>query len=532
MTTPPSETTPTSAMTPDLTATSPSNTDTDAVTSPPMLPSHTPSPVATPVMTAAATEQERSSVGGETQPDGRRLKVMKRSLREGKSQSLILLSGVESEDKQNTHSKKHVSESTASFEHRLQLMLHRMGVAKTPPADTKTSQNKDEELRKTSSEGAILDKPEPPPIYMKPRTMSTSSADPRHPIHVSDPVRSDPPLHPKPFLPARPLGPLPPKPAVAAKPPLPLPTAAAPVGGGGGGVHPSCAPPSRSPAERVPPSPQAHDSTSAESPAQIEIQEHPLGAASVGSPRKEVLPASLSPWRSPSTADRSEKAQSMTDESLPKPRTRMKPLPQRRVVSVHEDALAMTQELKAVLQRSPLRFRGNRGDLPTCTEDPTSGEEMQMSEKGERASEAGKRTPEDNRNVQRDELKPERGGTTETVHLSVAQEEASASEKAPPTQDNPPALSQTPAQPLKTHTTQEKTPSAVPAPPQTLGEAPVSPLSQQKSPSRITSLETLSASPLLHKSQSMFDTQGTGETLCRQHTETTETPDQRTEPSV
>lgn len=35
---------------------------------------------------------------------------------------------------------KHASESTSSFEQRLQVMLHRMGVAKTPPADTKTSQ--------------------------------------------------------------------------------------------------------------------------------------------------------------------------------------------------------------------------------------------------------------------------------------------------------------------------------------------------------------------------------------------------------
>lgn len=31
-------------------------------------------------------------------------------------------------------------------------------------------------------------------------------------------------------------------------------------------------------------------------------------------------------------------------------------------------------ELKAVLQRSPIRFRGNRSDLPSCIEDPSSGE--------------------------------------------------------------------------------------------------------------------------------------------------------------
>lgn len=34
-------------------------------------------------------------------------------------------------------------------------------------------------------------------------------------------------------------------------------------------------------------------------------------------------------------------------------------------------------ELKAVLQRSPIRFRGNRGDLPTCIEYPSSGEKAQ-----------------------------------------------------------------------------------------------------------------------------------------------------------
>lgn len=32
---------------------------------------------------------------------------------------------------------KHASESSSSFEQRLQVMLHRMGVAKTPPADAK-----------------------------------------------------------------------------------------------------------------------------------------------------------------------------------------------------------------------------------------------------------------------------------------------------------------------------------------------------------------------------------------------------------
>jgi len=41
-------------------------------------------------------------------------------------------------------------------------------------------------------------------------------------------------------------------------------------------------------------------------------------------------------------------------------------------------------ELKAVLQRSPIRFRGNRGDLPTCAEDPAGRGKAQRAQEGER----------------------------------------------------------------------------------------------------------------------------------------------------
>lgn len=41
-------------------------------------------------------------------------------------------------------------------------------------------------------------------------------------------------------------------------------------------------------------------------------------------------------------------------------------------------------ELKAVLQRSPIRFCGNRGELPTCTEDNMTGEEAQSLQEGNR----------------------------------------------------------------------------------------------------------------------------------------------------
>ncbi|MEQ2315629.1 hypothetical protein AMECASPLE_024386, partial [Ameca splendens] len=47
---------------------------------------------------------------------------------------------------------KHASESAPGFEQRLQVMLHTMEVAKTPPADTRMCQYKDEELRKAVSE--------------------------------------------------------------------------------------------------------------------------------------------------------------------------------------------------------------------------------------------------------------------------------------------------------------------------------------------------------------------------------------------
>ncbi|XP_041794805.1 capping protein, Arp2/3 and myosin-I linker protein 2 isoform X2 [Chelmon rostratus] len=568
--TPPSETTPsypTIATSPDLTTATLSNLEEEAV---PVLPGRIPSPV----VTSPLTEQERSGMlmkemklGG-TPYGERRLKVTKRSLREGKSQSLILLTGLEPEDKDDSHSKKHASESTPSFEQRLQVMLHRMGVAKTPPADTKASQNKDEELRKANSEGAILDKPEPPPTYMKPRTMSTSS-DPRHPMRALDPIQPDPPLHLKPALPERPIGPLPPKPAIVAKPPLPTPTAPA-----GGGARPSSAPPSSSSADRVQLRAHAHDDRPGETTAQNGSQQGLRSPAAASSPRKELHPPAPSPWRGPSTQDRSEKAQSVTDESLPKPRQHMKPLPQRRAVSVHEDALAMTQELKAVLQRSPIRFRGNRGDLPTCTEDPSSGEEAQRAQE---ASDTGKQTAEEKEAVQKEELKAERGRTgcggtvAETKHhppgedetpgsgcpssTAQAQQEASAPrlfspakalDKAPPIPERPPAQTQTLEKPPVTPTTQKKSPSTAPPFPQTLEKLLVSPSPQEKMPSTIpaasASPENPQVSPLPHKEKGADTAPATvdlrnsmqerGEAVSKQHTTKAEPADQRTEPPL
>nr|XP_046250721.1 capping protein, Arp2/3 and myosin-I linker protein 2 isoform X2 [Scatophagus argus] len=534
--TPPCKTTssyPTIATSHDVPTAALSNLEEEAIF---VLPGRAPSPV----VTSPVTEQERSSMlmknmklGG-TPYEERRLKVTKRSLREGKSQSLILLTGLEPEHKDDAHSKQHASEGTSSFEQRLQVMLHRMGVAKTPPADTKTSQNKDEELRKANSEGAILDKPEPPPTYMKPRTMSTSSADPRHPMRALDTIRADHPL--KPALPERPAGPLPPKPAIAAKPPIPTPAALA------GGVCPSSAPPSSSSAESIQLRPHTHDAKPGETTAQNGSQEGPRAATTALSPRKELLPPAPSPRRSPSTQDRSEKAQSATDESLPKPRQHMKPLPQRRAVSVHEEALAMTQELKAVLQRSPIRIRGTRGDLPICTEDPSGVEEAH---RGHKASDVVKGTAEEAA-VQKEELKVERGrtgygGIAENRHPPPGEDEAPSSgcpsstaqtqqevsvprlfglaaalDKAPSIPERPPALTQTLEKPPVTPTSQKRSPSTAP-------DASSSPEIPQRR-------------PLSQKVPGTVDlrnsTQEKGESVSKQHTMKAEPADQRTEPPL
>ncbi|XP_051787476.1 capping protein, Arp2/3 and myosin-I linker protein 2 isoform X2 [Erpetoichthys calabaricus] len=131
-------------------------------------------------------------------PDAeRKLKPSRRSLREGKSQSLILLTGVDEEESlAASHGKKLSEKGSAegpqTFEQKVHIMLHRIGVTKVLSSDTKKNQNKDGELRKADSEGTIVDsKPQPPPQFITPRTMSTSS-DMRRPFragHVTEPLR-------------------------------------------------------------------------------------------------------------------------------------------------------------------------------------------------------------------------------------------------------------------------------------------------------------------------------------------------------
>lgn len=377
-------------------------------------PTKTPSPVT--AMLPLEEEKSRTLEKSRT-PDGeRRPKATRRSLREGKSQSLILLTGLEpGQDSVTTQAKKHSSESSSTFEQRLHIMLHRMGVAKTPPFDSKKSQSKDEELRKANSEGAILDsQPEPPP--MKPRTMSTSS-DNRRPVRATNPER--------PPLPERPVGPLPPKPT----------------------FKPTFIPPGEAPAASRTISPiQRQPSPSPDTPATVvesrTSSQSQIKELSNLSPRKETPPAP-SPRRVRSTdpQERAERAQSVSEETLPIPWPRMKPSPQRRAVSVHEDALLQhaalldPEELKAALprlQRSPIRKRVNVGELEPCSEDLPEGEEAKTAavehQRGQ-AEETNSTTAKDGQpeksldGISKEETILERGESVSEQH--TAQEESS-----------------------------------------------------------------------------------------------------------
>uniref|UniRef100_A0A1A7X6W9 CARMIL C-terminal domain-containing protein n=1 Tax=Iconisemion striatum TaxID=60296 RepID=A0A1A7X6W9_9TELE len=125
----------------------------------------------------------------------------RRALREGKSQSLILLSGSAAAGTTNTrHTAKKPLEGQHSFEQKLHLMLQRIGVSKPQPGET---QNQEGEMKKAESEGTIIDsKPEPPSTFSKPRTMSASS-DTRHQIRASvsaHEAAGKPALPPKPVI--------------------------------------------------------------------------------------------------------------------------------------------------------------------------------------------------------------------------------------------------------------------------------------------------------------------------------------------
>ncbi|NXT04849.1 CARL2 protein, partial [Prunella fulvescens] len=113
-------------------------------------------------------------------PDSAR-RIRPKYSREGKSQSLILLSG-EDEDAlgvrhdKKRHLEKSEGELSSSFEQRVQVMLHRIGVTKGPAAESKKQQSKDSEIKKAGSDGDIVDSSADSPPSLKARTHSVSTA--------------------------------------------------------------------------------------------------------------------------------------------------------------------------------------------------------------------------------------------------------------------------------------------------------------------------------------------------------------------
>ncbi|KAM6380717.1 capping protein, Arp2/3 and myosin-I linker protein 2 isoform 1-T1 [Pluvialis apricaria] len=125
-------------------------------------------------------------------PDSAR-RIRPKYSREGKSQSLILLSG-EDEDAlgvrhdKKRHLEKSEGELPGSFEQRVQVMLHRIGVTKGPAAEGKKQQSKDSEIKKAGSDGDIMDSSADSPPSLKARTHSVSTDAPfRSPAAAMEP---------------------------------------------------------------------------------------------------------------------------------------------------------------------------------------------------------------------------------------------------------------------------------------------------------------------------------------------------------
>ncbi|KAM3665251.1 LOW QUALITY PROTEIN: capping protein, Arp2/3 and myosin-I linker protein 2 [Ammospiza maritima maritima] len=131
-------------------------------------------------------------------PDSAR-RIRPKYSREGKSQSLILLSG-EDEDAlgvrhdKKRHLEKSEGELSSSFEQRVQVMLHRIRVTKGPAAESKKQQSKDSEIKKAGSDGDIVDSSADSPPSLKARTHSVSTDAPFR----SPAARTEPSAEPRP----------------------------------------------------------------------------------------------------------------------------------------------------------------------------------------------------------------------------------------------------------------------------------------------------------------------------------------------
>lgn len=274
---------------------------------------------------------------------------------------------------------------------------------------------------------------------------------------------------------------------------------------------------------------------------QIVVQrDSPGGPTSAPSPGRRDPPPAPSPRRGLSAQGRSERAHSVTDESLPKPRPRLKPLPQRRAVSVHEDALTMTQELKAVLERSPLRHRGNRGDLSTCTEDtptedtPTADEAQQRRSPTEEGEREHKRTGHGVTTTTTTTVNEAAPAAAVETPCSVEAPEPEPSASTSPAPALPPLLrpasssSPSSSAPASEKAQQEKSPPAA-APPST-ATTTLSHAAADKSHMTLRRQEqTPSTTTTADVGESTREEEERGEMVSKRHTEKAEPPDQRTE---
>ncbi|NWS41282.1 CARL2 protein, partial [Probosciger aterrimus] len=127
------------------------------------------------------------------QTPGSARRIRPKYSREGKSQSLILLSGEDEDALGVRQDKKRQLEKSdgelpGSFEQRMQVMLHRIGVTKGPAAVGKKQQSKDSEIKKAGSDGDIVDSSADSPPSLKVRTHSVSTDTPfRSPATVVEP---------------------------------------------------------------------------------------------------------------------------------------------------------------------------------------------------------------------------------------------------------------------------------------------------------------------------------------------------------
>ncbi|XP_042293705.1 capping protein, Arp2/3 and myosin-I linker protein 2 [Sceloporus undulatus] len=138
--------------------------------------------------TKGLSKSEEGGLAGESRgcleqsqtPDSARRARPKYS-REGKSQSLILLSGEDEEGLGVRQEKKRPFEKSdgempGSFEHRVHVMLQRIGVTKVLSSEGKNKQSKDGEIKKAGSDGDIVDSSaESPSCALKSRTHSMST---------------------------------------------------------------------------------------------------------------------------------------------------------------------------------------------------------------------------------------------------------------------------------------------------------------------------------------------------------------------